>query len=321
MRGVNLNVFDFDYDLTWVGFFLNAQQRVYGRYGGRDAGEAAARLTLPGLKHAMQRALATHQREARTAPPRPTQPELIAESYPASRRLPQGACIHCHQVYEFRREAERTRGTWRNELSWDWLPPQPENIGLQLQVDRGSRIASVLPESPAQRAGLRRGDELVTLNHAPVAAIADVQMALRDAPRAGSIPVSYQRGSQTLNTTVAVTGNWKQSDLSWRAFMWGLSPQASVYGKDLTEDEKRALGLSPQALAFRQGNFVPPAAREAGIRANDIILGFDGKRLEMTMLQFNAYVRLNYQVGDRVTFHVIRNGQRLEFPMTLPARG
>ncbi len=320
MRGVNLNVFDFDYDLTWVGFFLNAQERVYGRYGGRDAGEADARLTLPGLKHAMQQALATHRREARTRPTRSPQPELIAESYPASRNLKAGACIHCHQVYEFRREVERTRGTWRNELSWNWLPPPPDNLGLHLDVNRGNRIVSVRPDSPAGRAGLRADDELTSLNYAPVAAIADVQMALRDAPQAGTIPVTYLRGTRTVTGSLVVTGNWKQSDLSWRAFMWGLAPQASVYGKDLTEEEKRTLGLSPKALAFRQGNYVPDAARGAGIRANDLILGVDGKRFEMTMLQFNASVRLNYKVGDRVVFNLIRNGQRLEVPMTLPDR-
>ena len=36
MRGVNLNVFDFDYDMTWAALFLNAQEKVLGRYGSRD---------------------------------------------------------------------------------------------------------------------------------------------------------------------------------------------------------------------------------------------------------------------------------------------
>jgi hypothetical protein len=35
MRGVNLNVFDFDYDLTWAALFLNSDQRVLGRFGDR----------------------------------------------------------------------------------------------------------------------------------------------------------------------------------------------------------------------------------------------------------------------------------------------
>jgi hypothetical protein len=39
ITGVDLNVFDFDYDLTFAVFFLNAQGKVLGRYGGRDAAD------------------------------------------------------------------------------------------------------------------------------------------------------------------------------------------------------------------------------------------------------------------------------------------
>ena len=89
------------------------------------------------------------------------------------------------------------------------------------------------------------------------------------------------------------------------------------YG-DALADEGLLRARIATALAFRQGNFVPPAAKTAGIQANDIILGIDGKMLEMTMLQFNAFIRLNYKVGDRVTYNVVRDGKRLDIPTTLP---
>ena len=41
ITGVDLRLFEFDYDLTWFAFFLSADGAVYGRYGGRDATEAA----------------------------------------------------------------------------------------------------------------------------------------------------------------------------------------------------------------------------------------------------------------------------------------
>ncbi len=34
---LDLNLFEFDLDLTMMIFFLNADERIYGRYGGRDA--------------------------------------------------------------------------------------------------------------------------------------------------------------------------------------------------------------------------------------------------------------------------------------------
>ena len=102
--------------------------------------------------------------------------------------------------------------------------------------------------------------------------------------------------------------------------MWGLEPQAFVYGKDLSATEKRKLGLSPKRLAFQQGKFVPNESRRAGIRARDVIMGVDNKQLEMTMLQFNVWVRLNHKLGDTITFNVIRNGKRLNIPLVLTSR-
>ena len=38
------------------------------------------------------------------------------------------------------------------------------------------------------------------------------------------------------------------------------------------------------------------------------------------MLQFNVFTRLNYKVGDRVTYAVLRDGKRLTVPITLERR-
>ena len=52
MRGVDLDVFDFDYDLTWMAFFLSADGKVYSRYGGRSPDSASQYLSRAGLRHA-----------------------------------------------------------------------------------------------------------------------------------------------------------------------------------------------------------------------------------------------------------------------------
>jgi S1-C subfamily serine protease len=93
-----------------------------------------------------------------------------------------------------------------------------------------------------------------------------------------------------------------------------------VHGEDLTPQEKKALGLGEKRLALRQGNFVTPPARQAGIRQNDVILGVDGKELEMTGRQFAVYVKLNYKVGDKVTYNLLRDGKRLDVELTLTGR-
>ena len=61
ITGLDLRLFEFDHDLTWYVFLLNADETVYGRYGGRDATGAEARLSLKGLRYAMDRALEAHK--------------------------------------------------------------------------------------------------------------------------------------------------------------------------------------------------------------------------------------------------------------------
>jgi hypothetical protein len=42
--------------------------------------------------------------------------------------------------------------------------------------------------------------------------------------------------------------------------------------------------------------------------------------VHLTMLQFNAHVRLSYNVGDTITLDVLRKGQRLKVPLKLPGK-
>ncbi len=320
MRGVDLNTFDFDYDLTWMGFFLDADGRVLTRYGGRDGADAEKYLSFAGLKHAMRAALEAN-RAGKTAHPAPAKEFAKAEEYAAAKRLKADACIHCHQVYEFRRDLLRTAGKWRQEeTTWTMLYPLPLNIGLTVAPEQGSKVTAVREDSPAGKAGLRAGDVLITLGDRPTATFADIQYALHLAPSTGAVAATWQRAGKEMSGRIELPEGWRVVDISWRAFMWGLEPTPGVYGQDLSADEKKKLGLPEKALAFRMGNYVPTSSRRAGVQANDIILGLDDKRPELTMLQFNAHVRLNYKVGDRVTLNIIRNGKRMDLPMTLAAR-
>jgi predicted metalloprotease with PDZ domain len=316
MRGVNIDVFDFDYDLTWMAFILEPDETVLGRYGGRDATSADGRSSLAGLRYAMRAALATHKRHKPVAE-RDRKPRT-AEQYPAAKRLFDRACIHCHQVYDLRRESLQASGKWTTDELWVY--PLPENIGLTPEVDRGDVVAKVAADSPAARAGLQRGDRLVRVNGRAIASFADLQYALHRAPAKGSVEVVWRRGEAERTTTLSLADGWKKTDLSWRWSLRGLDPVPWVQGDDLSAAEKKELGLGAKRLAFRQGPFVSEPARQAGVKQNDVILGMDGKELEMTARQFGAYVRLNYKVGDRVRLNVLRDGKRLDLPLKLVGR-
>src|SRR2546427_11089698 len=59
-NGMDLSLFQFDYDQTWAVFFLNADGTVYGRYGSRSARDAMQDVSLEGFAKAMDGALELH---------------------------------------------------------------------------------------------------------------------------------------------------------------------------------------------------------------------------------------------------------------------
>jgi hypothetical protein len=316
MRGVNLDLFDFDYDLTWMGFFISADEKVYGRYGGRDAESPDSRQSLAGLRFAMERALAAHRRRGRDAA-RPPKPRTV-DDYPAARRWQSSRCIHCHQVYQIRRQSLQAEGKWRrNDV---WVYPLPENVGVTLSVDDGDLVRWVAARSPAARAGVAAGDRLRCLAGLPIASFADVQYALQRAPARGELPIMWEHAGRAVSGRLVLAAGWRKTDVSWRWSLRSLEPMPWVDGDDLTAAEKKKLGLAPKRLAFFQLGFLTTPARQAGLRPRDVIVGIDNRVLEMSARQFLAYVRLNYKVGDRVTYNVLRHGQRVDVPLTLSAR-
>src|SRR5262249_39906009 len=192
MRGLPLDIFDFDYDVMRTALFLNASGKVYGRFGTSTAQSAGADHSLKGLRYAMEQALAWHAADAK-APAPPTAKPRFVEDLPASKRLPDKACIHCQNVYEFRRPAQLSDGTGKRDDVWVY--PEPANIGLTLDTDQGNKVKRVASKSPAAAAAMAEGDVLRSLNGVPIASIADVRYALHRAPASGTIPIIWERNS------------------------------------------------------------------------------------------------------------------------------
>lgn len=313
---MDLHIFDFDYDLTWAGFFLNADEKIYGRFGGRDASSAEKLLSLAGLHYAMKAALATHEnaREAGGSPSSKEKP-LRAEEYPAAKQLKAGQCIHCHQVNEFKRDLLISSGAWSRDMVW--IYPLPENVGINLEVDQGDRIRAVTKNSSADRLGLQAGDKLELVNELPVAAFADVQYALHRAPASGKIALSWRRGDKEMTGQLELASGWRKTNLTWRPSLLDLLPSLPLSGENLSAQEKKALDLPEKRLAFRQDKFVHSSLRNAGVKPGDVIVGMDGQPLDMTMRDFLAHVRRDFLVGDRIVLDLLRDGKKVEVPVTL----
>ncbi len=313
----DLNLFEFDYDVTFMVFFLNAERQVYARYGGRDAVNADHRQSLDGLQYTMKSVLAMHQRAQKEFAPKSQETPKYLRDLPAGGGMRRGGgrCLHCHQVKATLNADLQRKGLWTRDSVWRY--PLPENLGFDLELHRGNVIKEVKDQTPAAHAGLQVGDLIQRLNGVPIHSFGDVQYALDIAPKAGTIDIAWQRDGKAFKDKLALPEGWRKTDLTWRPSMQRYIPSARLYGTDLTPEEKQALGLSAKQLAFRQRDTVPTQAKDAGIRPGDIILGVDDKPLEMDVNDFLRYVERNYLIGDKLTVNLLRDGRRMSLAMTL----
>jgi hypothetical protein len=210
MNDVDIGLFQFDFDLTWACFFLDGNDRVYSRYGSRDADSAETRVSVAGLKHTMRTVLADHEPPVEFDEPR--SPAPAHEVFTRER-----GCMHCHNVWEGLRDRARTDGTFTLESLFVY--PLPENIGLTLDVERGNEVVAVKPESPAARAGIEPGDVLTRIGTTGIRSQADVTHALHLAPQEGEVALLWRRNEKRHEAIASLARGWKRTELSWRASM------------------------------------------------------------------------------------------------------
>lgn len=208
MHDVNLNVFDFDYDLTWWAFLIDANERVYSRFGGTGDGNSESRLSVAALKHTMRLVLQEHNRGRNDLPPPPTQVVRPVDLFGQK-----GKCMHCHHVNENFYKREKPRAYELDKLRF---LPIPEDIGLTLNMDAGNGVAKVATGSPAEKAGLLPGDILRKVGGIKTLSQGDVMWALKSAPNQGRLPVLFVRKGQDREVVVELPAGWKKPDLSWR---------------------------------------------------------------------------------------------------------
>jgi predicted metalloprotease with PDZ domain len=312
---VDLKLFEFDYDLTFMVFFMDARENVYARYGGRDSRDADNRQSLAGLRYTMQSVLAMHGREEKQFAPKAGGAPVTIRELPGGGG---GKCLHCHQVKERLNRKLVADGQWSRDTIYRY--PLPDNLGFRLEVHRGNVVDQVTPGSPAEKAGLKKGDVVSQLGKVPIHSFGDATYALDRAPVSGTLSVSWLRDKEPITETLELPKGWRKTDIRWRPSLRRLVPSLPLYGDDLTPAERKKLGLTDKQLAFRQNARLQTRAKDAGFRVGDIIVSVDDRKLDLTVDDFLRYIRKEYLVGERIQLTVLRDGKRLKLPLVLSSR-
>ncbi|MCS7192332.1 MAG: PDZ domain-containing protein, partial [Armatimonadetes bacterium] len=152
----------------------------------------------------------------------------------------------------------------------------PDPAALGLKEPRGVVITRVMPNSPAEKAGLQSQDVIVEFNGVPIRSAAHLQSLVGRTPPGTTVPLKIVRGGK--ETIVNVTLSERTPEVvaeamrnaEWRGMLVG----------ELTPELRRQMGVPEDIRGVVVMSVEPgsPAAR-AGIRQGDIITVIANQRI------------------------------------------
>jgi len=330
-NGLDLSLFQYDYDQSFAVFLLNADGTVYGRFGTRShRTNWVGDVSLDGLAKALQGALDLHaeypkSKDALAAKRGPAPLFPVPEKFPSLGKYKseldyQGnvvqSCIHCHQVGDAIKTFYRAKKEpMPDEVLFPY--PHPKSQGLVLDPKEKATVLKVEKDSPAEKARFKPGDQIRTLDGQTLLSIADVQWVLHRAGADGAdLRAEVTRDGKPVSLKLNLPKGWRQrDDISWRSSAWGLRRMATGGMLLETFDGERPAGVPKDGMALRAkhvGAFGPhAAAKNAGFQVGDVIVSFDGKTDLPRETDLFAYALRTKQPGDKVPVTVVRGGKRV----------
>lgn len=336
-----------DLDLSWWGYFLSPEGRIYGIFGGRDAVSDATRISVPALANTLRRVLEHHydtrrpgweerfnidgpaaklEGDAKGPSTYPGFDSWLSHARKETQTQVSAGCIHCHQVAEVLRQPKVDAGTFdrdRDLRMW----PLPENVGLTLDRDDGLRVTKVTAKSPADEAGFVVGDVLVEAGGRRLFGQTDFRGVLHRAPiGSADIPLHWLHEGSIKEGTLHLVDGWRRTDLGWRKSVAdgniGVGP--GFYPLAASASERTARGIPADSMAINPffGKQTTAAVWQAGMRGNQIITAVGDEHSNITGRPFLVWFHLHHEPGDAVTFTVMdEKGQTRKIECKLPARG
>lgn len=329
-----MTLFQFDFDLSFAMFLMNADKTIYGRYGTRASIEnAESHMSVDGLIAALEGALQLHRNYPANASflkgkqPVPTKyktpDDLPSLQGKFGEKLDYGenvvqSCIHCHQVVDAQRLVYRdTKDPIPEKLLYPY--PLPRTVGLEMDVASRATVKTVDSGSAADAAGIKAGDVLITLDSQAILSIADLQWALHQAPNSGILPAMIQRGKEYHNLELRLNASWRRkSDISWRVSSWELRRMVTggIRFMPVTSSERMELKISPNQLALRVkhlGLYGPHGvATRAGVKKGDVLVVCDNQVADWTTTEVLGYLSSKFSKGDLVEMEFLRGSQRIK---------
>jgi len=212
---------------------------------------------------------------------------------------------------------------------------------LGLAQERGAIVMKVVKDSPADKAGLKENDVIVSFNGRPVDSVREFERLLGDTPAGRTVGIEVLRSGnrQSLNATVSKRDNmWladrykADADLAqqWKGFT---TVEPPYIGGDFVGDTfafaRPKLGISAELITDQLAGFFgvkegrgvlisevieSSAAAKAGLKAGDIIVAVDDNKIESVS---DLRTQLSKKQEGTLIFKLVRNHQETSVTVNL----
>jgi len=218
---------------------------------------------------------------------------------------------------------------------------------MKLPTERGVVLGSVVPDSPAAKAGLKEKDVITEINGQRVEGAAQFRRMIHEIPAGRTVQLTLWRDgrSQTVSVTLGKAEERRHSlkmitpgapggftfqmpevpmipPMEWNGtLMLGAQPRLGIDAEDLNGQLGAFFGAPDgEGILVREVN-PGSAAEKAGIKAGDVIISVNGERVR-TVGDLREKLAAKREAKDKdqtVKLGVLRNKSEVSLTVELPA--
>jgi len=214
------------------------------------------------------------------------------------------------------------------------LLPSHGWLGVFLSDEEGEGVAviGVKEGSPAEKAGLSKGDRILEMDGTKIRRSTDIRRTLRDIEPGDTVQIRIRRKTQE-KTLTATVGKPPERSFLGRGPMWHERGAPGPMSLDMLGMARNHLGVRIQSMTEDlRAYFKAPRGRgllvsrveedtpaaKAGLRAGDVIIAVGGKGISDR--SDIAQALSDHEPGDRVAVKIVRDGSEKTVEVVIAER-
>jgi serine protease Do len=184
---------------------------------------------------------------------------------------------------------------------------------LELKEEKGALVGDVVAEGPADKAGIKRGDVIVSFDGKEISQANDLPFIVGSTPVGKTVTVGVIRKGKKEHFQVQIEELKEEREAQ---AVSEARPNLGLTVREITPELARNFGLAETGgvVVVQVQNNTP--AQEAGLAPGDIILEMDRVPVK-DMEQFNQMIG-GYKIGDTILFLISRRGSTLYLTLKVP---